>query len=92
MLASVHSNLANALAPIGVYPEAIEHFRAAIALNPRGGGGGDQFNLALVLAALGRREEALEAFAQAVEIDPDRRESYHLLARVLGEPPPASRP
>jgi len=71
MLASVHSNFANALARTGDYAEAIEHYRAAIGLEPRGGQGSDQFNLGLVLDALGRHDEALDAFEQVIEANPD---------------------
>ncbi len=86
MQAAVHSNFATALAQSGAYVEAVEQYRAAIALNPTGGGGGDQFNLALVLAALGRRDEALQAFAEAVGVDAKWQASYELLAPYLGEP------
>jgi len=71
MLASVHSNLANALAQTGAYEEAVGHYRAAIEHNPTGGQGSDQHNLGLVLAALGRIDEAIDAFEQALVVNPD---------------------
>jgi tetratricopeptide (TPR) repeat protein len=70
MLAGVHSNLANALAQTGIYAEAVDHYRAAIRLDPTGGQGSDQYNLGLVLAALGRIEYAIEAFEQALAVNP----------------------
>jgi 4-amino-4-deoxy-L-arabinose transferase-like glycosyltransferase len=85
MQAAVHSNFATALAQTGAYVEAVEQYSAAIALNPTGGGGSDQFNLALVLGALGRRDEALRAFAEAVRVDSKWQASYGLLAPYLGE-------
>ena len=70
MLASVHSNLANALAQTGAYAEAVDHYRAAIEHDPTGGKGSDQYNLGLVLTALGRIDEAIDAFEQALAVNP----------------------
>jgi tetratricopeptide (TPR) repeat protein len=83
MMASVHSNLANALAQTGVYGEAIEHYRAAIELNPAGGQGSDQFNLGLVLGSLGRNDEAMQAFEEALAVNADFYQARHHLARLL---------
>lgn len=71
MVAAVHSSLANGLAQTGGYTEAVEHYRAAVELNPTGAQGADQFNLGLVLNALGRPAEAIEAFEQALEVNPE---------------------
>lgn len=69
MVASLHSNLGNALAQTGNFEEALAHYRSAIEGNPRGGQGADQFNLGLVLEALGRPAEAVAAYRGALEVN-----------------------
>jgi tetratricopeptide (TPR) repeat protein len=83
MLASTHSSLANALAQIGAYEEAVPHYREAIRLNPRAAKGADQLNLGLVLQALGRNEEAVEALRQGIEINPEFPIAHLALGRSL---------
>jgi tetratricopeptide (TPR) repeat protein len=84
-LAALHSHLANGLAMVRNDAEAIEHYEAAIRLNPTGGQGSDHFNLALLLAVSGRREEARRMYEAAIAINPELREKRALLTPYLGD-------
>ncbi len=86
-LAGVRYNLAHALSVTGVVPEAVEHYRKCLELDPSGMQGRAHFNLGLLLIQLGRHEQALEALAGAVQplgaslrLDPDN----HAVAGALG--------
>ena len=61
-------HLGIALNAQGLYPEAIEEFRRALALNPKYGEA--RTNLALTLRAAGRTEEADAEFRRVLEDDP----------------------
>lgn len=65
----VQYNLANALASVGKYDQAIKHFQIAIAIfDPPSWRAFN--NLGIVYAKTGRRELAMMAFKRALEIDP----------------------
>ena len=66
----VQYNLANALDSVGQYDQAIQHFKAAIALfDPPSWRAMN--NLGIVYAKIGRRDLAMAQFKQVLEIDPD---------------------
>jgi tetratricopeptide (TPR) repeat protein len=86
----VQSNLANALASVGKYDQAIEHFQAAIALfDPR-----DPLawravnNLGIAYAKTGRRDLAVSQFKRVLEIDPHNPQAIQNL-QILGERVPS---
>ncbi len=66
-VAEVHSVLALALTERADYPEAAEHYRAAIGLAPELNPGRAQFRLAVALEEAGRFAESDAAFADALE-------------------------
>jgi tetratricopeptide (TPR) repeat protein len=82
LVASIESNLANALAMEQDYAGAVEHYRRAIALAPAAGQGSDQLNLGLVLEALGRTGEARDSFRAALEVNPGLAPARAALARI----------
>jgi tetratricopeptide (TPR) repeat protein len=83
-VALVHNNLGNVLMEAGDYAEAVEHYRAAIKLDPSGQAR-SQFNLGRALRALDRTEEAFGALKQALLADPDMIEAYTWSATILFE-------
>lgn len=67
--ARAHDDWGSALARIGRFTEAVEHFRAALALEP--GNAQSLFHLGLAMEGLGRPEEAVEHYRRAMAIDPN---------------------
>ena len=75
------TGLAGILVTRGRSAEAIEHYRAAIAI--RAGNPGAQYGLANVLAREGKTDEAIEHYQTAVELQPDNTAASNELALLL---------
>jgi tetratricopeptide (TPR) repeat protein len=79
--AVAHYNLANTLMVTGRVPEAIEHYRAAVAKQP------DmepfQYNFAGALLGVGELDEAITRLRKAIELRPDLAPAYVHLGNTL---------
>ena len=78
-----HSNLACALGDLGYMPEAMEHCREAIRIDPVYAEA--YYNLGKALSKSGRTAEAIENFREAVRIDPDYAAAHNNLGVALSE-------
>lgn len=74
-------NLGIALAERGHVDEAIEHYRAALQINP--GYAAVHTNLGIELYRLGKEDEALDHYAKALEINPDFENAHIQLGIAL---------
>jgi tetratricopeptide (TPR) repeat protein len=72
--AAAHNNLANALARLERFDDAVASYRRSLSLKPRFAEASN--NLGHVLLALGRKDEALACYRQAVEVKPDFAEAH----------------
>jgi len=83
----VQYNLANALASVGKYDQAIEHFQIAIALfDPPSWRAMN--NLGIAYAKIGERDRAAAQFERVLEIDPNNPQAIQNL-QILGERVPS---
>lgn len=80
---SAHNNLGSALAQQGRHAEAIEHFRAALAVAPDRVDA--RFNLGQSLRKLGRPGEAVPEFRRALEHSTADAELYNAMGLALAE-------
>ncbi|HEX4140198.1 MAG TPA: tetratricopeptide repeat protein [Candidatus Methylacidiphilales bacterium] len=72
-------NLGTALALSGRLDEAVERFRASLALNPNDAA--NHVNLGRALHQLGRNAEANDQFRQALQLDPGNAAAKAALAQ-----------
>jgi Flp pilus assembly protein TadD len=79
----MHNNLANALVATGEIEEALDHFRAAVRLNPRYYQA--QSNLALNLVRVGRADEAIAAARAALRVNPRFGQAHNTLGMALAQ-------
>jgi tetratricopeptide (TPR) repeat protein len=80
-----HIHLGKIRAAQGRYPEATDHFRAAVALEADDSESHIDFrNLGMILARQGKFVEARECFTEAVRRDPDDWAAIHELAILAG--------
>ena len=77
----VHVELGNVLAESGAYPDALEHLRRAIELDPEYAHG--HFSLGRALEASGATAEAAPYYRRATELMPDHADAHAGLGRVL---------
>ena len=75
-----HNNLGSALLDENRIEKAVEHFAAAVALNPRYDPA--QYNLALGLVQQGKQAQAVQRLQIALEVDPDNDFAHVLLGRL----------
>jgi tetratricopeptide (TPR) repeat protein len=77
-----HNNLALALAHQKRYPEAVDHFRQALAIRPRLATA--HVSLAKILEEQwGRSEEAMEEIRLALEAQPDQPDAHYSMGALL---------
>jgi tetratricopeptide (TPR) repeat protein len=69
-----HNSLGVLIAVSGRHAEAMEHFRAAIRINPRHAEGHNR--LGATLASLGRHRDALPHYREAVRLEPSYAEAW----------------
>jgi tetratricopeptide (TPR) repeat protein len=80
-LATTHYNLGNALHAKGRLDEAIEEYRAAIALDPKFAP--VHYDLGNALHAKGRLDEAIEEYRAAIALDPKAASPHNNLGAIL---------
>jgi tetratricopeptide (TPR) repeat protein len=78
-----HNNLGNALLEEGKTEEALDHFMAALRIEPRHAGA--QNNMGNVLMKLGRVDEATDHYLESIKIDPLKAKTHNNLAIALNE-------
>ena len=78
-----HNNLGNALLEEGKPEEALDHFMAALRIEPRHAGA--QNNMGNVLMKLGRVDEATDHYLESIKIDPLKAKTHNNLAIALNE-------
>jgi tetratricopeptide (TPR) repeat protein len=78
----VRMNLGLALINAGLPQQAIEHYEAALRLEPEKGAT-HRNNLALALLSSGRRAEAIAQYEEALRIDPELVEAHNNLGSLL---------
>jgi tetratricopeptide (TPR) repeat protein len=78
----VRMNLGLALIHSGNAPQAIEHYEAALRLEPEKAAT-HRNNLALALLSSGRRAEAIAQYEEALRIDPELSEAHNNLGSLL---------
>jgi tetratricopeptide (TPR) repeat protein len=76
-----HISLGAALVAENRYPEAVEQFQAALAINPDSAEA--YYNFAATLAAQNRRAEAIECYRRALERRPDYAKALNNLGILL---------
>ena len=73
-----HNNLGIALKREGRVPEAMEHFKEAVRINPDYAEAHN--NLGIALIGTGKLEEAISHYKEAIQIDPNYTEAHYNLA------------
>ncbi len=76
-----HFELARQLVEVGRLPEAVDHYRTAVQLNPEWGGAYGLLGIAY--GKLGREEEAREAYEHGLRLEPDQPEVENNLGVIL---------
>ena len=79
--AKAHNNLGNVLAAEGRIEEAVDHFHAALDIQPRFAEAHN--NLGMTFMTLGRTDEALDHFEQALQANPEYCEALNNWGLVL---------
>ena len=70
-------------AALGLYKQAVEQYKKALALNP--GYAPAYHNIGAALASLGRKEQAAKAYVKAAKLDPSMGEAYNNYGLILKE-------
>lgn len=78
-----HNNLGNILQEKGLVPEAIEHFKEALLINP--GYALGHYNLGNALAITGQTSEAMAQYEQAIKIDPDNPQAHYNFGNAFAQ-------